>query len=145
MAQTCLSQSDLFRFYVSNLQPTRDFVQSSVAAAAGPSGDGVALFGIGHQAVMFVNAFDLSQYVTAAVDDDASKSGYFPPGFRVPVIPSQAMLQDTRIRTCLFAVAPGIEHKVRDKLAPLAERGVQFRSIFAGVPGSLLSGRSSWH
>jgi hypothetical protein len=145
LAQTCLSQSDLFRSYVSDLQPTRDFVQSSVAAAAGPSGDGVALFGIGHQAVMFVNAFDLSQYVAAAVDDDASKFGYFPPGFRVPVIPSQALLQDTRIRICLFAVAPGIEHKVRDKLAPLGERGVRFRSIFAGVPGSLLSGQSSWH
>ncbi len=100
---------------------------------------------LSHQAVMFVNAFDLSQYVAAAVDDDASKSGYFPPGFRVPVIPSQALLQDTRIRACLFAVAPGIVHKVRDKLAPLAERGVQFRSIFAGVPGSLLSGQSSWH
>jgi Methyltransferase domain/C-methyltransferase C-terminal domain len=144
VAQTCLSQSDLFRSYVSDLQPTKDFVQSSVAAAAGPSGDGVALFGIGHQAVMFVNAFDLSQYVAAAVDDDPNKSGYFPPGFRVPVIPSQALLQDTRVRTCLFAVTPGIEHKIRDKLAPLAERGVQFRSIFAGVPGSLLSGQSSW-
>ena len=119
-------------------------MRSSVAAAAGPSRDGVALFGIGHQAVMFVNAFDLSEYVAAAVDDDPSKGGYFPPGFRVPVIPSQALLQDDRIQTCLLAVAPGIEHKIRDKLAPLAERGVQFHSIFAGVPGSLLSGSSSW-
>jgi SAM-dependent methyltransferase len=145
VAQTCPAPSDLFRSYVSRLQSTKDFVQSSVAAAAGPSGDGVALFGIGHQAVMFVNAFDLSQYVAMAVDDDPNKCGYFPPGFRVPVVPSQTLLQDTRIRTCLFAVAPGIEHKIRDKLAPLAERGVQFRSIFAGVPGSLLSGQSSWH
>src|SRR5439155_1470483 len=114
-------------------------------AAAGPSGDRVALFGIGHQAVMFVNAFDLSEYVAAAVDDDPNKCDYFPPGFRVPVIHSQALLKDDRIRTCLFAVAPGIEHKIRDKLAPLLERGVQFRSIFAGVPGSLLSGQSPWH
>jgi hypothetical protein len=94
---------------------------------------------------MFVNAFDLSEYVVAAVDDDPNKCGYFPPGFRVPVIPSQALLQNTRIRTCLFAVAPGIEHKIREKLAPLAERGVQFGSIFAGVPGSLLLGQSSCH
>jgi len=143
-AQTCSSQSDLFRSYVSSLPQTRDFVRSSVAAAAGPSGDGVALFGIGHQAVMFVNAFDLSEYVAAAVDDDPNKCGYFPPGLRVPVIPSQALLQDNRIQTCLLAVAPGIEHKIRDKLAPLAERGVQFHSIFAGVPGSLLSRSSSW-
>jgi hypothetical protein len=134
----------LFRSYVSSLQTTRDIVQSSIAAAAGPSGDGIALFGVGHQAVMFVNVFDLSQYVAAAVDDDPNKCGHFPPGFGVSVVPSQALLQDKRIRTCLMAVAPGIEHKIRDKLAVLAERGVQFRSIFAGVPGSLLSGPSSW-
>jgi hypothetical protein len=139
-----LSQSDLFRSYVSCLQPARDAVQSSVAAAAGPTGDGVALFGIGHQAVMFVNLFGLSKYVAAAVDDDPNKSGYFPPGFAVPVIPSQALLQDDRIRTCLLAVPPGIEHKIRGKLAVLVERGVQFHSIFAGVSGSLLSDRSSW-
>jgi Methyltransferase domain/C-methyltransferase C-terminal domain len=138
------SQSELFRSYVSGLQPARDIVQSSVAAAAGPSGDGVALFGIGHQAVMFVNLFGLSKYVAAAVDDDPNKSGYFPPGFAVPVIPSQALLQDDRIRTCLLAVPPGIEHKIRGKLAALVERGVQFHSIFAGVPGSLLSDRLLW-
>jgi hypothetical protein len=102
------------------------------------------LFGIGHQAVMFVNLFGLSKYVAAAVDDDPNKSGYFPPGFAVPVIPSQALLQDDRIRTCLLAVSPSIEHKIRGKLSALVERGVQFRSIFAGVPGSLLSDRSSW-
>jgi len=143
-AQTHLSQSDLFRSYVSGLQAARDIVQSSVAAAAGPAGDGVALFGIGHQAVMFVNLFGLSKYVAAAVDDDPNKSGHFPPGFEVPVIPSQALLQDGRIRTCLLAVPPGIEHKIRGKLAALGERGVQFHSIFAGVPGSLLSVGSSW-
>ena len=144
VAEPGLSQSDLFRSYVAGLQSARDIVQSSVASAAGPSGDGVALFGIGHQAVMFVNLFGLSKYVAAAVDDDPNKSGYFPPGFAVPVISSQALLQDGRIRTCLLAVPPGIEHKIRGKLATLGERGVQFHSIFAGVPGSLLSGRSSW-
>jgi hypothetical protein len=144
VAKPRLSQSKLFRSYVSGQPSARDVVQSSVAAAAGPSGDGVALFGIGHQAVMFVNLFGLSKYVAAAVDDDPQKSGYFPPGFAVPVIPSQAILQDERIRTCLLAVPPGIEHKIRGKLAALGERGVQFHSIFAGVPGSLLSDRSSW-
>jgi SAM-dependent methyltransferase len=144
MAESHLSQSDLFRSYVSGLSRAREILQSSITAAAGSSGDGVALFGIGHQAVMFVNLFGLSKYVAAAVDDDPNKSGYFPPGFEVPVIPSQSLLQNGRIRTCLLAVPPGIEHKIRGKLAALLERGVQFHSIFAGVPGSLLSDRSSW-
>ncbi len=134
-----------FAAYVAGIEPTRKFVQSWVAKAAGASGDGLALFGIGHQAVMFANALGLADRVAAAVDDDPDKNGYFPPGFRVPVIPSQVLLDDTAIKACLFAVAPGIEHKVRERLAPLAARGVEFRSIFAAAPGSLLSGSPSWH
>ncbi|MBR0848971.1 methyltransferase domain-containing protein [Bradyrhizobium diazoefficiens] len=144
LSPTGAPQPDLFRRYASGLQHTRSFVRSWALAAAGPSRDGIALFGIGHQAVMFVHALGLSEFVAAAVDDDPDKRGYFPPGFHVAVVPSQALLADGRIRTCLLAVAPAIEHKVRDRLAPLAERGVQFHSIFAGVPGSLLSGLSSW-
>jgi hypothetical protein len=79
------------------------------------------------------------------VDDDPKKRGYFPPGFRVAIGPSEVLLGDGRTRACLFAIAPRIEQKVRNRLAPLAQRGVEFRSIFAGVPGSLLPGSPPWH
>lgn len=141
----CALEPELFPNYVANLAPSRDLVRSWAAEAAGPSGDGLALFGIGHQAVMFANAMGLSDHIAAVVDDDPDKLGYFPPGFKVPVVPSETLLRETKVRACLFAVAPRIEHKIRDRLAPLKERGVEFRSIFAGVPGSLLPGFSRCH
>lgn len=141
----CALEPKLFPNYVANLAPSRDLVRSWAAETAGPSGDGLALFGIGHQAVMFANAMGLSDRIAAVVDDDPDKLGYFPPGFKVPVGPSEMLLHDTKVRACLFAVAPRIEHRIRDRLAPLRERGVEFRSIFAGVPGSLLPGFSPCH
>jgi hypothetical protein len=141
----CCSNPVTFQNYVANLEPSRDFVRSWVAKSAGSSGDGLALFGIGHQAVMFAHVMGLSDHIAMAVDDDPDKRGYFPPGFRVAIAPSEALLENTRTRACLFAVAPRIEQKVRNRLAPLAERGVEFRSIFAGVPGSLLPGSPPWH
>lgn len=144
-ASPCGSIPELFASYIANLAPSRDFVSSWAAKAAGPSGHGLALYGIGHQAVMFANAMDLSAHITTAVDDDPDKRGYYPPGFKVPVVPSDALLQDTKVRACLFAVAPRIEQKIRDRLRPLCARGVTFRSIFAGVPGSLLPGSTQWH
>jgi hypothetical protein len=56
------------------------------------------------------------------------------------VVASEKLLEDQTITACLFAVAPRIERRIRERLAPLAQRGVAFRSIFAGVPGSLLPG-----
>jgi hypothetical protein len=96
------------------------------------------LFGIGHHAIMFVNALGLTDFIALAVDDDADKAGFFPPGFRVPVVGSERLLADEKIRLCLFAVAPHIEGKVRDKLAPLAARGVEFRSIYAALDNSIM-------
>ena len=141
----CASKPAMFQSYIANLAPSRNFVRSWVAKAAGPSGDGLALFGIGHQAVMFAHVMGLSDHIAMAVDDDPDKRGYFPPGFRVSIASSEVLLQDARTRTCLFAIAPRIEQKVRNRLAPLAQRGVEFRSIFAGVPGSLLPGSPPWH
>jgi hypothetical protein len=134
------SDARIFQTYIQNLAPSRDAVLSWAAAAAGCSGEGLALFGIGHQAVMFANAMGLSGRIATVVDDDPDKRGYFPPGFKAPVVASEMLLQDQTTRACLFAVAPRIEQKIRERLAPLAARGVEFRSIFAGVPGTVLSG-----
>jgi hypothetical protein len=143
VGRDCRSGRETFQRYVANFAPSRTAVRTWATEAAGPSGEGLALFGIGHQAVMFAHAMGVADKIATAVDDDPDKRGYIPPGFRVPIVPSDALLQDTRTRACLFAVAPRIEHKVRERLAPLRERGVEFRSIFAGVPGSLLPGAPS--
>jgi hypothetical protein len=80
---------------------------------------------------MFVNMFGLASNVALAVDDDPDKIGFFPPGFYVSVVNSAELLADQRIQTCLFAVSPNIMHKLRENLAALVRRGVEFRSIYA--------------
>lgn len=137
-----LGASDLFGTYRDNFGPARDALRRRLMNAAGPDRDGVALFGIGHHAIMFVNAFGLSDMIALAVDDDSDKIGLFPPGFSVPVVSSEALLAATRIRLCLFAVAPHIEGKVGAKLSPLAARGVAFRSIYAASDHSILKDSS---
>jgi hypothetical protein len=113
-----------------------------IAALAGPTHEGVALFGAGHQAVMFVNAFGLGSNIAAVVDDDANKHGWFAPGIDVPIICSPELMDRQQLRACLLAVSPRAETTVREKLAPLAARGVSLHTIYAGLSGSILEGWS---
>ncbi|BAM88508.1 putative S-adenosyl-L-methionine (SAM)-dependent methyltransferase [Bradyrhizobium oligotrophicum S58] len=129
--------SSLFQAYRDDFAPTRARLRGKLATLAGPDGDRIALFGIGHHAIMFANAFGVADMFALAVDDDRDKAGFFPPGFAVPVIGSDRLLADGQITTCLFAVAPHIEGKVREKLAPLAARGVEFRSIYAALDNAI--------
>jgi SAM-dependent methyltransferase len=133
-----LGASGLFEAYRDGFAPARSTVRARIATAAGEERNRVALFGIGHHAIMFVNAFGLADDIALAVDDDKDKAGFFPPGFRVPVVGSDRLLMDERIKLCLFAVAPHIEDKVREKLAPLTARGVEFRSIYAALDNSIM-------
>jgi SAM-dependent methyltransferase len=130
--------SPLFQAYRDSFAPTREALGARLAQAAGPERDRIALFGVGHHAIMFVNTFGLAADIALAVDDDPDKAGFFPPGFRSPVVSSERLLRDGRIQTCLFAVSPHIQARVREKLAPLAARGVQFRSIYAALDDSIL-------
>jgi hypothetical protein len=133
-----LGPSHLFQAYRDGFARARDALRARLAQAAGPDRNRIALFGIGHHAIMFVNAFGLADFIALAVDDDPDKAGFFPPSFRVPVVSSKALLADKRIRTCLFAVTPHIEGKVRNKLAPLAARGVALHSIYAAADNSIM-------
>lgn len=130
--------SGLFQAYRDQFAGARAGLRSKLTTIAGPDRDRIALFGIGHHAIMFVNAFGVADLIALAVDDDADKAGFFPPGFDTPVVGSQRLLDDERIGLCLFAIAPHIEGKVREKLAPLAARGVEFRSIYAALDHSIM-------
>jgi SAM-dependent methyltransferase len=137
-ARASIGPSNVFQVYRDSFVPTRTALKAKLAQAAGPGRDGIALFGIGHHAIMFVNAFGLGEDIALAVDDDPDKAGFFPPGFQVPVVSSEALLANEQITTCLFAVAPHIQAKVEAKLKPLAQRGVEFRSIYAALENSIM-------
>jgi hypothetical protein len=132
---TVRSPSGLFGRYRANFAGVRDSWHTQLARAAA-GGRKVALFGIGHQAVMFLNALGLQKYVSLLVDDESNKQGYFAPGALSPVVSSAALIGDLEVGTCLLAVSPTVENAVKRKLAGLLDRGVQMYSIFADAPGS---------
>jgi C-methyltransferase C-terminal domain len=138
-SRTVALAPDLFSLYRDDFVKTRDRLHARLARQFGSSSRGVALFGVGHQAIMFANVFGITPFIAAAVDDDPNKRGHFPPGFSVPITSSAELLEQPDLSICLLAVSPRAEHKVRDKLAPLSARGVQISSIFAGVENSILS------
>jgi SAM-dependent methyltransferase len=139
--QPILANPDLFSPYRAALVASRTFVQNRLAEIIGGAREGVALFGAGHQAIMFVNALHLRDSITMVADDDPNKRGYFPPGFATSIVASSDLLADKGVKLCLLAVSPMSERKVRDKLAPLEQRGVRLCSIYAGVEGSIFEGR----
>ncbi|MGA2045052.1 MAG: methyltransferase domain-containing protein [Roseiarcus sp.] len=131
----------LFASYRAAYPATRAFMQQRLAELSGPSRDRVALFGLGHQAIMFVNALGLADFIGATVDDDPDKLGLLPPGLATRVTSSIELCESPTVRTCLLAINPASEPKVRARLAPLAARGVGLHSIYAGAEGSILTGR----
>ena len=101
----------------------------------------VAMIGMGHQSVMFVNAFGLQPFITFLVDDDANKVGCFTPGNSSQrIVPSSILQGRTDIAACLLAVSPRVESKVRENLRSMSQQGTEIYSIYAGVQGKNLIG-----
>jgi hypothetical protein len=101
-------------------------------------GGRVAIFGAGHQAIMFVNALKLNESVAVMVDDSPAKCGMVAPGMTGPVVSSAQMLADPSITTCLLAVSLRAEAAILAKCSPLRDRGGHFYSIFRSPDSSPL-------
>jgi hypothetical protein len=121
-----------FRGYRDSFVPTGDAYRKRLAEALA-SGSRVAICGIGHQAIMFLNALGLQSFIAMMVDDDPNKAGQFAPGATSAIASSAAMMADRTIDVCLLAVNPRSEAKIKEKLRPFAERGGRFYSIFPGA------------
>jgi hypothetical protein len=96
------------------------------------SGKKIAIFGAGHQGIMFINSFNLDDYIHFTIDDDANKQNYNLPGSDIPIVSSSILLSDMNIAACLLAVSPKIEAKIREKFAAFIDRGGKMYSIFPG-------------
>jgi hypothetical protein len=97
----------------------------------------IALFGIGHQAIVFSNIFGLISLIGYVSDDNANKLGLYPPGFNSRIISSTELQTHDEVEICLLAVAPNAFEMVQEKLEKFKKRGVRFYSIFSGVEASL--------
>jgi hypothetical protein len=103
----------------------------------------VALIGIGHQAIMFVNAMQLGHHIAVMVDDDPNKRDCFVPGTETRIVPLTAILHDPTISACILAVHPRVEARIRDRLTPLDARAVGIYALSrGGGSATLLDGET---
>jgi hypothetical protein len=123
--------SDAFDGFVAAFPSVRAAYADALGRERG-CGRKVAIFGAGHQAIIFVNALHLQEEIAIMVDDDPRKQGYFVPGTAIPIVSSQAMLADTDLALCLLGVSPRAEAKVIEKCAGFSARGGRFFSLFPG-------------
>lgn len=130
---TQTKESRLFAPYAEAFSSIRKAWHQALSTVRDQGGR-VAVFGAGHQAIMFINALGLQEYISYLVDDDVNKQAYLTPGSHLPIVSSAKMLADDKIDTCLLAVSPRIESKIQEKCAALLERGGKMVSIFPGSP-----------
>ena len=110
-----------------------DAVQAIAAA-----GRKVAIFGAGHQSIMFVNALGLAPHIAYAIDDAPEKLGYLLPGTSIPIVSSEILQIDPSIDVCLLGVGPSGAERVRNSNAAYLARGGRMYTIFPGAGGAAL-------
>ncbi len=90
-------------------------------------GKGIALFGAGHFAAMFLNLHELGNLVDFVVDDNPNKQGCLMPGTRVPIFGSDRL---SECDICMLCINPDKEEQVVSKYQAFINAGGEFSSIF---------------
>ena len=95
----------------------------------------IALFGVGHLSISFVNYLNLGSYIDFAVDDNEHKRGRFLPGSRIRIAGVDEIRKRKPSLVLLgFAVDPQVLSQTRWQ--EMIGNGVTVKSIF---PGNQLS------
>lgn len=129
---------DLFARYRAGLPDQRGKYARALERITG-SGGKVAIFGAGHQSVMFLQALGLKEHIAVVIDDDPDKCGFRMPGTDIEIVGSEYLQADTAIRVCLLGVNPTVEAKIRANCAGFLRRGGMMVSIFpAAGRGTLI-------
>lgn len=99
----------------------------------------VALLGAGHLSCAFLNFQKLEGLISFVADDHPKKKGLFMPGSRLPILPSEALLEKG-VKFCLLGVNPNSENAVLERQRAFLERGGRIASIFPASPRALKTG-----
>ncbi len=97
----------------------------------------IAFFGAGHLACVYINLFQLKDYIEFVTDDHPKKRGLFMPGSHLPIYNSSALIEHD-IRVCLMALRPQTERKLAKRNPDFFTKGGRFISILPGRANSLL-------
>ncbi|MEI6470731.1 MAG: hypothetical protein WCO72_14825, partial [Betaproteobacteria bacterium] len=127
---SCLqSQCNVFRRYIDNFSIIQKKYHEEFENLVS-SGKKLALFGAGHQAIMFINLFQVDRYLSCIIDDDCNKVGTFLPGTNLEIISSSEAFRDKLFSTFLLAISPNIEEKIVHKIQESYRQDCSYYSIF---------------
>ena len=125
-------QMDSFKKYASSFHSIK-VSYNKLLSSLTASGGKIAIFGAGHQGIIFINALNLGSYINFIIDDDVNKQGYYSPGTGIPIVPSSILLTDSKIVVCLLAVNPRLEAKIQEKFRVYTQRGEVKCTLFSLV------------
>ncbi len=102
-------------------------------AAERAAGRKIAVYGAGCRSCCLINYAGLRPHLAFALDDQPEKQGKFMPGSRLPVMPSDALVNEG-IGLCLLAVNAENEEKVINRHPAFVARRGQFVSMHPPSP-----------
>lgn len=92
------------------------------------NGGRIAVYGAGARACSLINFAGLAPYIECYVDDQVEKQGYYMPGSKLPILPSDTIYKEN-IDLCLLAVNTECEDTVINKHRNYAAKGGKFYSV----------------
>jgi 2-polyprenyl-3-methyl-5-hydroxy-6-metoxy-1,4-benzoquinol methylase len=113
--------------YAADWPATRARLTEYLAEQAADCG-AVAVYGGGCRACSLINYAGIAPHIRLVVDDQPEKQGRFMPGSRLPIEPSEALLEE-EVSLCLLAVNAENEEKVIEKHKRFIEAGGRFASL----------------
>ncbi len=96
-------------------------------------GKKIAIYGAGNRACSLINFCQIGKYISFVVDDNQQKQHKFMPGSGLPIIPSEALHEES-VDLCLLAVNAEIEEKVIARHPDFSKNGGIFLSILPPSP-----------
>lgn len=87
-----------------------------------------AMYGAGHNSIIFINLFNLSKYIKFIVDNNPKKLFMFTPKSLVKILPSSYL--NNYIKLCLLSVSPSLESKIIKKHSSFIKNKGKFYSIY---------------
>ena len=93
----------------------------------------LAIFGAGHISCMFINLFEIKNYISFVVDDDPHKNDLYMPGSLLPIVHSQK-LYEAEIDICFMGLSSAAEKKVMSKHSIFLDKKGRFLSLRKLVP-----------
>ena len=125
-----IEESDFnnFKIYKDSFKKLSASIRNKLKCLSKNGKEELAVYGIGHQSIMFSQLFDLN-WSNHVIDDNSNKIGFFTSGFSKQIVDSGILSKNLNIKHCLLSLSPLTARKVIND--NLLNADLRFYSIFS--------------